>query len=523
MQLVHEIKARLPAQRHRRQHTAVEPPVVVPVSTPERELLLVVGMQWHTILGSDLPAQARRKARHIGARYWVHAGGRSESVGTAALPRHRLSMRHPSNMATQHETHANDVWAESAVSPGHRNEGSSVRQRSVRSGSVGFQKEAHSAAQIIALRHAVGVHAFTLQLPDTRYWVVVVRDGQVVNRSDVVVHTAAEAAQLLQQAIKRFGAELQLSGQSSKLLGNPSSSRTSDSGSVSELMHLALETGPRSLLRTSSALPGGARAAMVVTAASMAVASVWYTEWRDAGAVPAGSAQPQLRLSALQTEHRWQQYLTQWLNSAGTPSHTGMQRLWQAIGTLPVAQAGWTLQSFHCQEQGVPWHCDARYVRSRTHASAAAFMALARPHWQVSWPQLDEASVQFKVQVARQPLDLDNLMHEPVGLIPDADLLQAIRPLLRAIRVDAPRSVQLQPPRDGNGAVLAKPDSVPSLATREITLQAPLRSFTLLTPELTKRIAWHELVVHLQPRVEPTTKTSVLMATLRGKSFETSL
>src|SRR5690606_12155233 len=43
--------------------------------TDGNRLRLALGLQWHTVLGRDPSLQARRRARALRARYWVHAGG----------------------------------------------------------------------------------------------------------------------------------------------------------------------------------------------------------------------------------------------------------------------------------------------------------------------------------------------------------------------------------------------------------------------------------------------------------------
>src|SRR5690606_11227208 len=140
------------------------------------------------------------------------------------------------------------------------------------------------------------------------------------------------------------------------------------------------------------------------------------------------------------------------------------------------SQAGWSLQSFQCRAEGAVWRCQARYRRGVPLASAAAFMAQAWPEWQVQWDQFDEAVVRFDIDVDRHPLELAALRHSGAGLIPDADALQTIRPLLRTMRVDEPRPVEVEPPRTASGAQLPRPPSMPQVAARELTLEAPLRS-----------------------------------------------
>lgn len=465
-----------------RAHARPPASVIVPLRVRDRNVHLVFGMQWHTILGTDLSLQARRKARAVGAVYWVHAGGRSESVGTVHLT--------------------------AAAGIGTRR---------------GWRGEAHSAAQIVATRHPTGTHAWVQMLPDGRYWVVIVRNGQVLNRGDVVVDDLVAARACIEQAQERFGSELNLLEDTPELVAHASSphasSQRDEERARAMLTRLLRDAGPRTLVQKS---PVGVRVPAVMGVLALASATVFWLQRQPDGpaGVHIGHTHHSVQVDERQAETLWLQAFHDALQEHALPTHEGLGNLWQRIVQMPVRRRGWRLGHVHCQARGDLWHCRATYVRDDLRASAGALTGPDLPSAQLRWTSLDEAVAHFEVEVQRHPIDLHALRETAPGMIIDADALQALRPLLGSIRIDAPRPIPMIPPRTGEGLVPPRPRTLPQLQARSVTLQGPMRFVALLGPELTRRIKWEEVNVQLSPGVRPGLRASALTATLRGRVIE---
>lgn len=454
------------------------PVSVVHAQLADRQLDLLVGLQWYTILGSDLPAQARRKARSMRARYWVHGGGRDESVGLVYLP---------------------------------RTTGLQL-QRSLR-------RETHSAAQIIATRHSGGTYAWVQMLPDTRYWVAVVRNGQVLSGADLVVDTRAQAQAVVDRIRARFGTELSIMGSAAKLLGTDSAPAVDLKQIQADFDQLAQGANPRSLVQKRARPTASSRGVLLLLSASALGLLILGARHAAKPTVPA--AVPPSRVDANVVEQLWHEALAKAVSSYVIPSYHGLRQLWQSIGQLPVDAQGWRIKSVHCIDLGSPWQCEASYQRAHPLASSSALLRGGWSSEQVRWTQLDEAVVTFVVEVDRTTIELAALQEDVSGFIPDADALQVLRPLLANVRIHMPRAFDVQPPLNPYDATpLPRPDAVPQLQTREISLYGPFRFVAMLGPQLTRRIHWRELIVNFDNVVQPSIHASALMATLKGKSVE---
>lgn len=454
---------------------------MVPAQVSGREILVVLGMQWHTILGGDLAAQARRRARKAGATHWVHAGGRAESVGTIRLARRALA-----------------------------------------AGRLGIAREAHSGAQIFARRNAAGIHAMALHLEDGRCWLAIVRDGQVLGNGDTVFETPAQAGLALQAAWARFGSGLQCTGEAAALLQPDQAPGLQADGETTDLATLASSATAASALQRASL----DSRRMLIPAAGLCgalAAAIWWrtTQTWTPPALPVADSLPVADIQAERAD-RWRQAIgafQQGIAVAGSPS---LASLWLAVGELPLQPAGWLLEGAQCEAVGGSgWHCAARYKRLNRLAGNEAFMALMPRAWQVDWTSLDEVTARFRLAAPAQ--GLDGLMPASVPqerFFPDADALQRIRAAFGQVSVGPPQPVPIAAPRDASGVELPLPPEVTMPQQRLIELQGPLRSLALIGPSLTARIAWTKLALRIDPAAAVSLRSSVLLATLSGVSYE---
>lgn len=454
---------------------------ILPAHVSGRDILVVLGLHWHTILGGDLAAQARRRARKAGATHWVHAGGRAESVGTIRLARRALG-----------------------------------------TGRLGIAREAHSGAQLFARRNASGIHAMVWHLKDGRCWLALVRDGQVLGNGDTVFATPNEAALALQAAYARFGAALQCTHEAAALLPHEQAPGFQVTADAPDLPALASAATAASALQKASL--GGQRVLLPAAGLCAALAMVAWWRTTQTWTPPPSPVADNIPLAVIEADrvHRWQESIDAFLRDTRVPSHLSLEALWLAIGKLPLQPAGWLLDGAQCDAMSsADWHCVARYKRLNRLADNEGFMALVPAAWQVRWTSLDEVTASFAL--AGPAHGLDRAMPAPATprrFFPDADVMQRIRAAFGRIDVGPAQPVSVPAPRDASGIDLPLSAGIVLPQQRLIELQGPLRSLALIGPSLTSRIAWTKLTLRIDPAAAVSLRSSVLHATLSGTSYE---
>nr|MBF0684620.1 type 4b pilus protein PilO2 [Pseudomonas sp.] len=454
--------------------------VVLPAQTSGREILVVLGMHWHTILGSDLTAQARRRARKARATHWVHAGGRAESVGTIRLARRTLG-----------------------------------------AGRLGIAREAHSGAQLFARRHPSGIHAMTWRLADGRCWLALVRDGQVLGNGDTVFNSTSQAALALQTAQARFGDALQCTREAAELLSGDPAAVLQDAMQAPELNTLASGATAASALQNSSFR----RQPVLLPAAGLLIVLASVAWWYAAATLPRPSPtvvdSVPVEVAQADRASRWQDAIEDFLRNTPTPGQSSLEALWQAVGALPLRPAGWLLEGAQCEaENASGWQCSARYHRLNRLADNMGFVSRLPGTWQLHWTSLDEVTATFRVAAPAQALEHERLEALPQRYFPDADALQCIRAAFSRVDVGQSEPVRIRPPQDAAGVDIPAPPGISLPEQRRIDLHGPLRSLALVGPSLTARIAWTKLSIRIDPAAAASLRSSVLLAALSGVSYE---
>lgn len=468
-----------PAQARPARKSAAE--AILPAQVFGRDILIVLGMQWHTILGGDLAAQARRRARRAGATHWVHAGGRAESVGTIRLARRILA-----------------------------------------AGRLGIAREAHSGAQLFARRNPSGIHAAAWRLEGGRCWLALVRDGQVLGNGDTVFETPAQAGLALQAAQARFGSALQCTHEAAALLSPDPAPGSQAAAETPDLSVLASSATAASALQR---VPLGGRWLLLPAAGLcgvLAMAAWWRaTQTWTPPVLPAADSPSVAELEA-EGVRQWQRAIDAFLQGAKVPGQQSLDALWLAIGELPVQPAGWLLEGAQCDAaSGSGWHCAVRYKRLNRLAGNEGFMAIVPGAWQMNWTSLDEVTARFRLAAPAHGLDSVTLASTPrLRFFPDADALQRIRAAFGRVDVGPAQPVPIAIPRDAAGKELPRPPDIALPQQRTIELQGPLRSLVLIGPSLTARIAWTRLSLRIDPAAAVSLRSSVLLATLSGVSYE---
>lgn len=468
---------RLPAPRWTLRRMTRPEAVMLPVSAGNQDLQIVLGLQWHTILGTDLHARARRKARAAGATHWVHAGGRAESVGMAWLPRRASVM-------------------------GAR------------------RTAAHAGAQLFARGMPAGIYVLGWRLDDGRYWLAMARDGQVMGNGDAILPTRTAALEALHRAQARFGNGLRCLGAAAELLP--------EAADDDRLRQGAIDPAGLAAAATAASLLQPARAAvyrlpipvvgLLLAALAGTATQIWWRSQAGPGSAPAELEATLDRAGPVQAEPgaRGPQAAAEQPTGPRRVTARGVQQLWMALGELPAVQSGWALQRMQCSLSGAAWNCAAGYRRLSPHALARSFAQSVPAHWRLNWDELDSVQAGFAVAAdVSASVVAASAMAGP-GLMPSADVLQPLRPLLRRVEVGRPATLPLAASPDDPGDP-APPRGV--LIQRPVTLEGPWRSIVLAAPALAAGIAWQRVAIEVRPGAHAGLTASMFMASLHGVSY----
>jgi len=416
--------------------------------------VLVLGMRWHTILGSRLDLRARQKAKQTKASHYAHAS-HSEAVGVVKLGR-------------------------------------------------ADRKEAelfHSGALAFAAEHPHGVVALRAALPDGRVWVVAAQSGKVLTNSDRIYATAEQALAAIDELAARHGDALTVL--EALDLDSP----------AMPFAALMSESSAECRLRSCGwALPGIPRPVAVAVlgcAAAFLLRAVW--DWH---ASRSGRAVEPL---AVDPEAAWSQAWEAFRSRVRVDAEHDWGALFDRLVDLPVEIGGWRLASAQCKRDAVRgWSCWAKYGRIHRLATNASFLASRPKGWSEAWQPMDGVVARFDVSVTGRPLDVSRLKTSAEHESETISSLQRLLPLLSAASLGEAAPVRVEAPRDERGVPLPVPSSLPALVERTVTLEGPLRSMFLLPGTLAGQVEWRSVALSVDPSVEPALNRSQLMAGISG-------
>ncbi|WP_338618121.1 type 4b pilus protein PilO2 [Pigmentiphaga sp. CHJ604] len=419
------------------------------------ERVLVLGMRWHTILGSRLDQRARQKAREVRASHYAHAPG-SEAVGVVRLSR----------------------------------------------ADRGLAASLHSGALAFAADHRQGVVALRAVLPDGRIWVVASQGGKVLTHSDRVHDTAADAQEALDALAAHHGDELVVLDADSE-----------DSGDVSLPELLGESPDPYRLQPCGWSMPTLPRPLVVATlgcAAAFLLRAGW--DWyRHLGGTQAPAP------ASVDPDAAWARVFETFRQRVRLHAQEDGLAVLDALAELPAELGGWKLSSAQCtRDAGPGWTCRAGYGRGHRLATNASFLAARPPGWKETWQPMDAVVAHFSIAGGGQALEPSRLRSQEEHDDQTVTALQQVMPLLSGITLGDAAPARLEPPRDEYGAVIPAPPSMPAIFERPLALEGPLRSLFLMPELLAGQVEWRSASLTVAPDAELSLNRSRLMAGISG-------
>jgi len=419
------------------------------------ERVLVLGMRWHTILGSRLDQRARQKALEVKASHHAHAPG-SEAVGVVRL-----------NRADR-----------------------------------GLADQLHSGALAFASDHRQGVVALRAELPDGRIWVVAAQGGKVLTHSDRVHDSAADAQAALDGLMAHHGDELVIL-----------EAAAGDSGEAVLPALLGDVATPYRLQPCGWSMPAIPRP-LVVAAVGCAAAFLlrsgwdWYRHLDGARAPAPASIDP---------EAAWAQVYEALRQRIRLHAENDGLAVLDALAELPAELGGWGLSSAQCS-RGMEreWTCRARYDRVQRLATNASFLAARPSGWSEAWQPMDAVVARFAVADGGQALEPSRLRSRAEHDGKTITALQQVLPLMSGAMLGETVPVRLEPPRDEYGAVISAPPSMPAVSERPLALEGPLRSMFLVPGLLANQVEWRAVSLTVDAAAELSLNRSRLMAGMSG-------
>ena len=429
------------------------------VSLPQRQATLVFGMTWHTILGSQLVLEARRRAAAAGATHLVHADIQAESVGTIRLSR------------------------------AHR---------------AGHASQLYSAAQLFARLHPRGVAIACLPLPGGATWVVAVRDGTVLARTDVVYGVSADAAAAVSDLLAQEH-EGVCYGQVASRAAHP---LDLDALSADLMPQAALQLRPRAW----TAVPRSLVLLLILCVAVPLGQRGWQAyQTRQRHALDA-----QREAMRLDPAVAWKARYAQHLAGVSLLAQEDLPQALETLAQVPLNVAGWRFDGARC-EPAAPsgWRCEAIYQRGMQSASNAGFASSASSEWRMLWAPFDQVMPSFSSNLPPRQLSLAALSPVAQQNLSVVSRLQVLRAAFGNAEIGPAEIVDVGQPHEVDGVSVMRPADAPVLSRRRIRLAGPMRSlYALAAVEGPYR--WSRLTLAVQPSSRPTLKLSALMATLEG-------
>lgn len=429
------------------------------VAVPEQGAELVLGMTWHTILGSQLAVRARKKAREVKASHYAQAGERSEAVGTVRFKRHDVAPR----------------------------------------GVIRY-----CAALAFAAGHARGWAALCVPLPDGRAWLVAVHDGKVLTQSDRLYDALGEAHGVLQELVARHGDSLAVYGVAPDHAAEPF-----------DLAQLVPELKAALALRPSGfSLPSVPRpvwVAVVGGALAFGARGAWDL-YRTR------STQPEVRVAGPEAAAQaWTASLASLAARTRVHEHASLLGVLDALQGLPHNLGGWGLRSARCEPQVASgWRCSASYLRDSRLATNASFIAARPAHWSENWRPLDAVVASFELEGLARPLDIGALPRLAEQDEYTLTELQQILPAFTGMSLGEVSSLRADVPVDASGMSMKPAADMPVVGERTIGLEGPLRSLALLPPSLSGHVAWRRIELRLDDDAQAGLNRSRLMASAQG-------
>lgn len=423
-----------------------------PMIVPQSGAALVFGMDWLPLIGRRAERSAYRFARRYRATHLVLGNAEAAAVGLAML--------------APGSARASDIlW---------------------------------SAAQCLASLFPSGTVAIMLEVVPGRFWVAATHDGNVVAGTDRF-HPGAGPAQGAVEELRQAFPRLTVLG-SPGAPPMPALSALSAAGTESARLVRLRRRG--AVLRVLAWWLG------VGSAAAM---PIW---WLWAPGLPRG-ASPASRVSDIDPAVAWAQARKAAKHGRVVHGQAGTRLVLDSLYELPAIVAGWGLAQASCSPENLGWRCRAEYQRRASHADSGTFLAQASGEWRVTFPSLDQASVNWRLAAGAVALAdhvPDSARHHDAHML---SRLQALSPAFTRLDLGLPTALPVIPPRDGRGRALPSPQGVSQHVTRAVRVAGPLRSAALLIPVVSS-VEWARIGVTLGDARPVSLTSSRLMVSLEG-------
>jgi hypothetical protein len=354
-----------------------------------------------------------------------------------------------------------------------------------------------SAAAIVAGLRPAGSIALMLEIEDAGYWLVAVHEGAVMSRSDTLFDNPADihavVAQLREshpmlefQDLRDASAEFVIS------LFDSASDRT-------QLRNLS----PFRRRRLRWVVGALALAAWGMHVSGIVSSDVRRITTTEPEIDPAGA---------------WAQAIAEAVGAHSVHGVPGLFVLMEALHELPISIAGWVLRSVDCRAYGGEWRCQSRYLREGE-ADNQGFIDAALPAWALTFEPLGGVTAAWAVPMPVTALAAAGLGTSAQNEARLFSAFQAMLPAFTELSLDSPLPIAVRAPHDAHRQPIVRPSGLPIYLQRKIRVQAPLRSLSLLLPEVA-HVSWAQVTLNLDGVDAPSLRSSSLRVSLSGVLYE---
>lgn len=362
----------------------------------------------------------------------------------------------------------------------------------------------YSAAQIVAGMYPSGTVAVSIAIQPGRYWLVAVHEGAVIARTDILLGSSQQVSGLLDE-LRLAYAHIRHLDPGREKSGAP------------DLEALAVAADDRALLWRISArwVPKSLSALAVfvsVVAVGVAFAASAAGRWLSGQPVPGP-------VSAQAAMHAWVSARSAATALVRVHGVDGMRQLLLSLYRVPVQVSGWHLVNVLCKPLSSTWRCTASLRRGSDHASNQRLMASAPTGWALRFLSVDDVEAEWVVVDAAIPL-ADTILND--GLWGDKYWLSSLQHISRAFVTlkASPAVVQkFAGPVDAQGVPVPRPEAFRGYQVRSLLVEGPLRSYSLLLPNLTG-VRWQQVALTFKSSELPTLRQSRLHLSAKGERYE---
>lgn len=347
----------------------------------------------------------------------------------------------------------------------------------------------HSAAATFAGLHPRGTLAAVVPLPHNRMWVVAVHEGAVLARTDQL-HEAESSVQDSIRILREAHPGLTVLDE-----------RTHASGLLEVLFR---DAGEQAVLQRNRR----ATRKLILILGSLAYGGI--VAW-DSGGV---KEEP----PAVDPVQAWSQAIHLAAQTHRVHGVAGLKALLDALYEAPVRIAGWNLGKVECRPQHAEWRCQALFRRDAS-GDNQSLMDAALPGWTLSFDPLEAAVASWSIPLPARGLAELRLYTARQNESQLVSALQSMVPAFMELKLDAPQSIPVAAPMDEQSRPIARPPGLPVPQRRQIRVQAPLRSMSLILPE-TRHMSWDRVELEVTQLAQPSLRHSGLQISLFGVLYE---